>query len=169
MAIPFGSFQDRAWRMLNVRWQGRPYESGSHLDGQRFNRPGQHALYLGTDPAIAIAEYHQTLIRPGTLVAYDVASDRMVDLTRADVREAAGTNLTIIGCEWRRIANLEGKIPPTWDLADRLIAEGAHGALVPSFQREGAVNLVLWRWHRAGMEGEGAAVMVIDPAGDLLP
>jgi len=169
MAIPCGTFRGRVWRMLDIRWQRQPYESGSHLDGQRFNRPGQHALYLGIDHAIAIAEFHQALVRPGTLAAYDVISDRIVDLTQSEVREAIGTDLTVLGCEWRRIAALERKTPPTWDLADRLIAEGAHGAFVPSFQRDRATNLVLWRWHRAGAGGEGAAVTLVDPGGDLVP
>jgi RES domain-containing protein len=155
--------------MLDVKWQRQPYDSGSHLTGQRFNRPGQRALYLGSDHAIAIAEFHQTLVRPGTLAAYDVTSDCIVDLTGPVDREAADTDLTVLGCAWRQIAFVNRRDPPTWILADRLIADGAHGALVPSFQREGATNLVLWRWHRAGTAGEGAAVTLVDPGGDLLP
>lgn len=57
--------------------------------------------------------------------------------------------------------------PPTWSLAERLIAAGADGAIVPSFQRRSGTNIVLWRWHEAGAEGEGAAIDVIDPEGDL--
>ncbi len=155
--------------MLDIRWQRTPYESGSHITGQRFNRDGQHALYLGMDHAIAIAEFHQSLVRPGTLAAYDITSDRIVDLTDAVVRQTVGTDLTALGCDWRSIAVFDQRAPPTWTLADRLIADGAHGALVPSFQRTGAANLVLWRWHRKGTGGEGAAVTVIDPTGDLAP
>ena len=168
MAVAHGTFGDRVWRMLDVKWQKDPYNSGSHLTGQRFNRVGQRALYLGIDHATAIAEFHQTLIRPGTLAAYDIACDDIVDLTRAATRDALGVDLAALGCDWRQIAMIERREPPTWSLADRLIADGILGALVPSLQVSGT-NLVLWRWHRAGTSGDGAAVTLVDPGGDLLP
>jgi RES domain-containing protein len=155
--------------MLSIKWQRTPYDSGSHLRGQRFNRPGQAALYLGLDHAVAIAEFHQSILRPGTLAAYGVRSDAIVDLTDGPVRAAVETDLATIGCDWKTIVALQGGIPPTWTLADRLLAEGAHGALVPSFQRAGGTNLVLWRWHAARTDGEGAAITLIDPTGELRP
>jgi RES domain-containing protein len=161
-------FSDRVWRMLDVKWQKDPNNSGSHLTGQRFNRVGQHALYLGIDHTTAIAEFHQTLIRPGTLAAYDIVCDDIIDLTQTLTREALGIDLSTLRCDWRRIAIIERGEPPTWTLADRLIADGIVGALVPSLQVTGT-NLVLWRWHRAGTGGEGAAVTLVDPGGDLLP
>lgn len=168
MAVTHEKFSDRLWRMLDVKWQKDPYHSGSHLTGQRFNRVGQNALYLGVDHATAIAEFHQTLVRPGTLAAYDVDCDIVIDLRQADVRADLGIDLAVLGCDWRRIAAIERQDPPTWTLADRLIANGIAGALVPSFQTTGA-NLVLWRWHRAGTAGDGAAVTLVDPGGALLP
>lgn len=151
--------QGRFWRMLSVRWQFSPFESGAHLSGGRFNAIGQKALYLADTHSTAIAEYHRIGVRPGTLAAYDVQSDAIVDLTdrpRAD-----------LGADWRTLVAVERAVPPTWALATRLIANGAHGVVVPSFQRTGATNLVLWRWHAAGTGGEGAAVTLIDPDGTL--
>ena len=62
--------QGRYWRMLGVRWQRRPLESGSHRTGGRWNPMGMPALYLSADYVTAIVEMHQELVRPGTLAAY---------------------------------------------------------------------------------------------------
>lgn len=150
--------------MLNLRWQRKPFDSGSHVTGGRWNRPGVRALYLSTDYATAIEEMHQLLIRPGTLVAFDVRGERIADLTAADP--------AVTRCDWRRLYMGERGTPPTWPLVDTLIAAGAEGALVPSVQREGGVNLVLWRWHEAGGAGpddagEGAALTLLDPEAAL--
>ncbi len=43
----------------------------------------------------------------------------------------------------------EGRTPPTWTLARRLIADGMAGVIVPSFAPGATAqdrNLVLWRW-----------------------
>lgn len=151
----------RYWRMLSVHWQSRPFESGSHLTGGRWNPVGVPALYLSADYNTAIQEMHQDLLRPGTLVAFDVRASAIGDLRDADRRLAEN--------EWRRIYKLEGGTPPSWKLAKRLIADGAEGALVPSVQNRGGLNLVLWRWRDAEKAGEGAAITLLDPMGDLRP
>ena len=46
----------RYWRMLGVRWHMRPFDSGSHPTGGRWNPPGTPALYLSADHGTAIAE-----------------------------------------------------------------------------------------------------------------
>jgi RES domain-containing protein len=145
----------RFWRMLGVRWQGQPFDSGAHLTGGRWNPPGMAALYLSADYNTAIREMHQDLVRPGTLVAYDLAAGAIADLRDADP--------AILGCEWRRIFKLEGGIPPSWTLAQTLHDAGAEGALVPSVQHRGGTNLVLWRWHDARVAGAGAALTLLDP------
>lgn len=141
--------------MLGVRFQHRPLESGLHLTGGRWNPPGQSALYLSADYNTAIREMHQDLIRPGTLVAYDVAAQRIADLTGADT--------AITACLWRQIYRVDDGMPPTWPLVERLVADGAEGALVPSIAHPGGVNLVLWRWRTAGDRGGGAALTPLDP------
>ncbi|WP_375271393.1 RES domain-containing protein [Sphingomonas sp.] len=131
--------------MLNVRWQQRPLDSGSHLTGGRWSRPDVRALYLSADYATTIEEMHQLLIRPGTLVAFDVDAARIADLTGADP--------ALTRCAWRRIHLGEQGTPPTWPLIDALIGTGADGALISPVQRDGGVNLVLWHWHAAVKAG----------------
>ena len=145
----------RFWRMLGIRWQHRPFESGSHRTGGRWNPVGTPALYLSADYNTAIAEMHQDIVRPGTLVAFDVEADAVADLTGADP--------AIAGCLWRDLHAVQRVTPPAWTLALELIAAGAAGAVVPSAQLRGGRNLVLWRWHEAGQEGSGAALTLLDP------
>ena len=153
--------------MLAVAWQRTPYESGSHISGQRFNPRGVRAFYLGRDSTIAIAEFYRALVRPGTLVAYAIRSDRIVDLTNPATRAALDIGLDDLGCPWWQIVSIDKEWPPSWTIAERLIDGGADGALVPSFQRPDGVNLVLWRWTRDEDGGEGARVTLIDPHGEL--
>jgi len=157
----------RYWRLLTVQWQRHPYASGSHGTGGRWNAVGQIALYLSRDHATAISEYHQSLVRPGTLVGYDVAADRIADLTDQDRLAGAGIDSGVLYAPWRTIYAIDRGVPPSWTLAEQLIADGAQGALVPSVQHRGGVNLVLWRWHPAGDTGEGAAIRLLDPHGDI--
>jgi RES domain-containing protein len=51
---------------------------------------------------------------------------------------------------------------PTWDIARRLLGQGAAGIRVPSVQAPG-VDLVLWRWNDA----PDRRVEALDPLGDL--
>lgn len=160
MAYELLPLSGRYWRMLGIRWQSRPYESGAHRTGGRWNAPGIRALYLSAAHGTAIMEMHQDLIRPGTLVAFDVNAAAIADLRKID----AGTAF----CEWRRIFQLEKGIPPSWTVAEELISAGAGGALVPSVQDPSGINLVLWRWHDAhGRAGQGAALALLDPENAL--
>ncbi|HEU0043825.1 RES family NAD+ phosphorylase [Sphingomonas sp.] len=145
----------RYWRMLGVRWQRRPFESGSHVTGGRWNPMGTPALYLSADYTTAIEEAHRDLVRPGTLVAFEVEATAIADLTQAEP--------AIVACDWRTIFALKKGTPPSWQLAHELIAAGAEGALVPSVQNRGGTNLVLWRWRDAEGEGEGARLTLLDP------
>ena len=149
----------RYWRMLGIRWQHRPFDSGAHLTGGRWNPPGTPALYLSADYSTAIEEMHQDLVRPGTLVAFDVTANGIADLTDADP--------AVTHCQWRAIHFVEKGVPPSWAIARELIANGVAGALVPSVRNRGGTNLVLWRWHDAGAAGEGARLALLDPEAAL--
>jgi len=166
MTAAFVSVRGRFWRMLNIQFQTDPLSGeGARRLGGRWNKMGIPALYLGADHSTVIAEFYQKLDMPGTIVPYDVTSDRVADLTdgRGNPREPQIE--AALSAEWIKLARIDGVEPPSWLLADRLIAAGADGALVPSAQRRGGTNLVLWRWSADG--GEGARVKVIDPFGDL--
>lgn len=160
---PLGALEGRFWRMLSVRWQREPLGSGSHLTGGRWNPKGQRALYLSSDHSTAILEFHRAFVRPGTLATYDVRAGKVADLTDPLGLRRAGIGDDVLLCDWQTTFAIERRRPPSWDLADRLIAAGAQGALVPSAQHRGGVNLVLWRWAEKG----GAEIAPIDPDGDL--
>ena len=101
---------------------------------------------------------------PLTVVTYDVDCAGILDLTTEAGRAAADTDLPTLGCAWM-LDRAEGRTPPTWTLAKRLIAAGAAGAVVPSFATgatEGMQNLVLWRWG-----GKEHKVVAWDEAGRL--
>jgi RES domain-containing protein len=113
--------------------------------------------------ATAVAEYEQDLgIRPGTLVAYDVDVTRIVDLTDERTMKRLGTRPEVLSCAWKLLALVEGKRPPTWGIAERIIQSGANGIRVPSVRGSGN-NLVLYRFQ----PGRGRQIEVLDPLGDL--
>jgi RES domain-containing protein len=151
--------------MISPLYHRDPFSGeGARLWGGRWNMKGWPALYLATDHPTAIAEYLRGFPRPGTLVPYDVAANTVADLTGDDPQIAEA-----LTCDWAAIARVDGTVPPSWALAQELIAAGAAGALVPSVQqRDGGVNLVLWRWHAAGGMGEGAALTLLDPDAALI-
>lgn len=160
---PMIGISERFWRMLSVRRQKEPLSSGSHQSGGRWNPFGTRALYLSSTYPVAIEEYHRSLVRPGTLAAYDVRSDAIADL-RAPADEGLRVSVQqAITEEWLRIAAINGGTPEGWRLAGLLIEIGAHGALVPSSRYRGGTNLVLWRGGEAG----GARVRLIDPEREL--
>lgn len=162
----FAAVDARFWRLLSIRWQEQPLSGeGASRTGGRWNRRGSPALYLAADHATAIAEFHQQLVRPGTLAGYDVQSSAVADLTDEAALDDLGVDRKALLCGWRTIFAVNGGTPPTWPLADRMIDAGAHGALVPSAQNPGGANLVLWRW--SDRKGEGARVRLADPEGDL--
>ena len=166
---PLGSIDARFWRMTRIPYQRDPLSGeGARLYGGRWNARGQAALYLGRGHEPAIAEYHRGLPKPGTLVAYDVRSNAIADLTDGAGGPRDPAVAAAVDCAWTEQMRA-GAVPTSWDLIAPLIAIGAHGALVPSVQHRGGTNLVLWRWHAFGDDGDGAAVAVIDPQGDLRP
>ena len=98
-----------------------------------------------------------------TLVAYEIDCAKLVDLRRTDTRAVLNVSIDDLACAWEALAN-GGETPPTWVLADRISAAGAHGAVVPSQApgaRDDAANLVFWRH-----DGE-CRVDVIDDFGRL--
>ena len=156
------TIEGRFWRMHRPRYAAEPLSGeGARRHGGRWNAPGQSAFYLSSTHGTAIAETQQNLVEPGTLVPYDVQAVRIVDLTDpavAAVIDPANART----CEWQRAWRIERQRPPTWDLADALIAAGGQGVLTPSMVGPDA-NLVLWQWN----DGSGTNVAVIDPMATL--
>lgn len=166
MVTPLVPVDARFWRMLSIRWQREPLSgAGAAVTGGRWNRPGQEALYLSVDHATAVSEYHQNLVRPGTLATYEVQSTAIVDFTNPATAQPYGSPAELLFAEWRSIVAIGKAEPLSWQVIDMLIAQGADGLLFPSAQLRGSKNLVLWRW--SDKPGSGAHVGLLDPYGDL--
>jgi len=149
--------------MLAPRWAFDPLSgAGAARAGGRWNEPGQAALYLSDSHTTAIAEYQQDLPRPGTLTAYDVNAETILDLADLSVRQAIEVDEPFLRLPWKYVRDVEHRRPLCWDLAVAAAARGWHGLRVPSVQAPGT-NLVLWRWNEAGAPVVGH----IDPLGDL--
>ena len=70
------------YRFLTPKWSHLPSSgAGAAQNGGRFNRPGAEAVYLAREVETAHAEYRQdsAIVPPGTLVAYRLSVDEVVD------------------------------------------------------------------------------------------
>jgi RES domain-containing protein len=140
------------YRAHNPRWAFAPESgAGAALYGGRFNRVGVPALYTSLRLETAWLEAQQGFAfkaQPMTISAYRVDCEDIVDLTDPATLDANGIRTTDLACAWEDIAD-RGRSPPTWVLADRLIAAGSAGIVIRSFAAgasTGDVNVVFWRW-----------------------
>jgi RES domain-containing protein len=141
---------------------------GAALHGGRFNAKGVPALYTSSGVLTALAEAQQGFVRkaqPMTLVAYEVDCADMLDLTDPATCAAEGIARDEVDCGWLLLAKARQPVP-SWRLAERLMARGIAGIMVPSFA-PGAPpaerNLVFWTWSR----GAPHQVVPIDDHGRL--
>ena len=164
MSYPVRPVIARAWRLISPKWRRLPFSGESaRINGGRWNAIGQSALYLATDPTTAATEFYQGIPKPGVLVPYDIDARALADLTDGAGRPADAALAEALSADWKTIARIKHRTPPSWAIARDLIAAGAEGALIPSAQTPGGTNLVLWRWHDAAAPGEGAALTLLDP------
>ena len=145
-------FTGTCYRAHDPRWAYAPLSgAGAALRGARFNAKGIPALYLGVTLETAILEANQGFahkIDPCTLCSYDVDCDDIADLRDEASRKYLGVALGDMACAWS--SDLAGGLtPPSWTLANLMIAKGLAGILVPSFANRAMPNhqnLVLWKW-----------------------
>ncbi len=139
--------------------------AGAAVDGGRFNRPGVEALYLSIEPETALAEYQHgaTITPPGTLVAYRVDAGGVVDFSLGYDPANWPEEWAEADCDWKYIARIERRDPPTWQLGDALIRDGIKGLLFPSYRRPGGTNLVLFSANLEPVDH----VIPYDPEGKL--
>ena len=72
------------------------------------------------------------IVPPGTLVAYRLSIDEVVDFSAGYDPLGGWTPLFAQwACEWKAIARLDGAVPPTWRIADDLISQGGAGCCSP--------------------------------------
>ena len=157
------------FRAHDPRWGWSPVSGeGARIHGGRFNRKGLAALYTSVTPATAIREAGVCGLRPQPtlLCAYEVDSEPVLDARDPAQRAALGVTELDLSCpDWEQ-RMLEGRVPASQRLADRLIAAGYVGMLVRSFaagSRADELNLVLWRW----ADRRPSRVALIDDDGRL--
>lgn len=140
------------YRAHDPKWAWTPISGeGAAAKGGRFNPLGAPALYLAlTVEGMFLEMGHGFAHRfdPLTICSYDVDVDDLVDLRADKGSAAAGVALADMACAWA-YDRAAGRRPASWIIADRLMAVGASGILVPSFAvsaRPDMANLVLWNW-----------------------
>lgn len=154
MTLPLTRFEGLVYRAHHPGWAFEPESGeGASVRGGRFNQPGIQCLYTCLRFETAWLEAQQAFAfrtQPMTLCSYRVDCEGILDLTTEAHRAAAGVSLELLKSPWEILA-ADRKAVPTWELTDRLIADGCAGIIVPSFascSTERDVNLVLWRWSR---------------------
>ena len=158
-------FQGRVYRAHNPQWSGTPLSGeGARRHGGRFNRHGIPALYTSLTPMTAIREAVPLgrSMQPLVLCAYEVDVEPVFDALDEDQLAAVGVSDLDLSCPAWEAEMLEGAVPSSQALADRLIAAGYTGMLVRSFAvGAGAddINLVLWN---CGPNGSGRVVLIDD-------
>ncbi len=154
------------YRAHTPQWASRPTSGmGAAIQGGRFNREGVEALYLSLDELTALREYQQTssFLPPCTMCSYAVALHNLVDLRQLHHGEPWDALWHDWREDWRHLKFERHIEPPTWVLADMVLAHGHTGILFPSQTREGGTNVVVY----VEQLKNGNSVQVNDPDGRL--
>jgi RES domain-containing protein len=133
------------------RWAHDPLSGeGAARFGGRWNPAGHAAIYAAHELSTAWAEYNQGFVQhPATIVQLTLTDATLSDLTQPATLSALQVSGDIHRCEWRSLLE-RGESPPTHALRQRLLAEGAHGVIYPSFMSPGGTCVALWRWNGPG-------------------
>ena len=143
-------FRGVVYRAHNPQWSWTPLSGeGARRHGGRFNQRGIPAIYTSLTPMTAIREAHGRSMQPITLCAYEVDAEPVFDTRDNSQRVALKVSDSKLACPAWEAEMLEGRVPASQALADRLIEAGYVGMLVRSFAAGTGVdefNLVLWSW-----------------------
>ncbi|PND33857.1 RES domain-containing protein [Achromobacter pulmonis] len=163
-----GEAEDAAYyRVIAPTYASTPLSGmGAARRGGRFNRPGQEALYLAMDEVTALAEYKQDnpWLPPGTICTFLARGLRVADFSSGFDPERWPPLWADFAVDWRAEWFGKGNEPPTWYMADDVVAAGLDGILFPSQARAGGTNLVVYR----SSARLTAQLRVYDPNGALL-
>lgn len=102
--------------------------------------------------------------KPATLAAYRVELADVVDFSAGYDPDRWDRSWAEWDCDWRWIARVEHRAPPSWQLGDEAISSGARGLLFSSTHRAGGTNLVVFSANLTA----GDRLAVHDPD-DMLP
>ncbi len=145
------------WRAYVPRWAHAPLSGeGAARFGGRWNPVGAATIYAARELSTAWAEYNQGFVQHPALIAQlTLSKARLADLTSAEGLEAVGQSPALHQCEWR--ADMDaGKLPQTHLLREKLLLQGYHGVIYPSFMSPGGSCVALWSWN--GEKGPGLSV-----------
>jgi len=140
------------YRAHDPRWAFSPASGrGAAQYGGRFNPVGREALTTSRRPETAWLDAQQGFpfkAQPMTICAYEVDCQDVADLTDAGQLLAHAITPADLTGPWEKQARA-GRRPASWIMAERLIADGVAGIVVPSFAYgAGAadINVVFWHW-----------------------
>jgi len=141
-AAPLAPFAGEGWRQLSPRYDPLSGE-GARIHGGRFNPPGSYpVLYICLSRPCAVAELQRFGTRqaigvegllPRSLYRYEIALDRVLDLTNDDVRASVGLGLDVLAGPDRTACQ---------ELGSTTHALGAQGICSPSATGVGDVLAV---------------------------
>jgi RES domain-containing protein len=164
-------FRGIVYRAHHPHWAFDPLSgAGAARHGGRFNRVGQPALYTSLSLNTAWLEAQQGFVlkaQPMTICSYRIECDGIEDLRDPSVLNAHGIALADLECPWEAMARA-GAEPPSWILADLLMARGVSGIMVPSFAYGAGPNdhnLIFWTWS----DQPPHQVALVDDHGRLTP
>lgn len=152
------------YRAFVPRWAHEPLSGeGAARFGGRWNPQGAPTLYAARELSTAWAEYNQGFVQhPALIATLELEGANLADLTDAAELDRLALDASIQESEWRDLA-ARGERPPAYAVRERLLAEGRHGVIYPSFMSPGGTCVALWRWN-----AEDAPILtVIDPDGRL--
>lgn len=145
-------FQGPVYRAHNPEWSWDPLSgAGAKLYGGRFNRRGIPALYTSLDVLVAIREASPlgAPFHPLTLCQYRIDCEHIFDTRDPKAMKRERVSKDELNCPSWNEQMLDGKVPASQHLANRLLARNYAGMLVRSFARGAGpndMNLVLWKW-----------------------
>jgi RES domain-containing protein len=145
-------FQGPVYRAHNPEWSWDPLSgAGAERDGGRFNRRGIAALYTSLDVLVAFREASPlgAPVHPVTLCQYEVDCEDVFDTRDPKAMRREKVSQRQLACPSWNQEMLDGEVPASQQLADRLIAKGYAGMMVRSFATGAGpedMNLVLWKW-----------------------
>ena len=138
-----------AWyRVIVPSYAHKPRSGmGAAWQGGRFNRPGQEAFYLSADEVTALAEYRQDnpWLRPGIICAFFLGDLRVADISEGFEPATWPVLWADFGVDWRAEWFGSASEPPTWYMADDVVAANLDGIMFPSQAQPGGTNLVIYR------------------------